>query len=180
MVFINEWLPNPSGADIEGEWVELWNDGVEAVGLYGWALQSGNGKAFVLGSRAIGAGDYLVLRRSETKLTLRNQGERLVLVDAQGRLVHEASFLGSAPEGKSVSRMGDRFIFSDPTPGEANSAAHTALLANDYPAAAPLQPAFSSGEFLLLLFVCAAALAVLALFFIKRNENLSQLFFGRH
>lgn len=180
MVLINEWLPNPIGSDADGEWIELWNGGEAAVNLRGWSLKTASGKKFVLGNREIGENDYLLLRRSESKLTLKNQDGAVILYDEAGRLAHEASFLGSAPEGKSISRVGEDFIFSEPTPGKANninlaaSAVHGA-----YPLSQPLNPGLSRLSFLELLIGSSLIIAAFVIVILKKNENLSQLFFGR-
>src|SRR3989338_6477825 len=50
MVQISEWLPNPAGADAEGEWIELWNSGQESVPLQGWRLTDAAGRSFRLGA----------------------------------------------------------------------------------------------------------------------------------
>ncbi len=78
MIYINEWLPNPAGADAQSEFVEIFNSGDEPVSLNGWVLKtSGGGKLKLKGM--IGGGQYLVLNRSETKLVLKNSGESLFL-----------------------------------------------------------------------------------------------------
>ena len=41
MVFINEWLPNPNGADAKGEFIELWNSGNAPINLSGWSVVCG-------------------------------------------------------------------------------------------------------------------------------------------
>ena len=38
MVFINEWLPNPIGADAKGEFIELCNNGTVPVDLGGMGI----------------------------------------------------------------------------------------------------------------------------------------------
>ena len=85
MLFINEWLPNPVGNDIKGEFIELFNDNTASVNLDGWNLKNEAGKQFKL-SGIIGPQGYLVLSRSKTKLALKNDGGALFLYDPQGVL----------------------------------------------------------------------------------------------
>ena len=59
MIFINEWLSNPTGADAKGEFIELWNNGNAPVNLNGWTLQVDSKKKFKL-SGSIRANEYLM------------------------------------------------------------------------------------------------------------------------
>lgn len=85
MIQISEWLPNPIGTDTQGEWVELYNSGPTAS-LVGWSLKIGSSSKFVFKSGEIGANSFLVLPRSEIKLTLRNFNESLYLMNPTGKI----------------------------------------------------------------------------------------------
>lgn len=185
MVYINEWLPNPAGADNGGEWIELFNGGTEKTSLNGWSLISGSGKKFIFGDKEISAGGYLLLKQPETKLTLKNQNETLYLYDAQGKIISKSSFLGSAPDGKSFSRTGDapgrgiEFIFAAPTPGAQNKIVKEFLAAENYPLRQPLNKPFGYFDALwLAIFVGLIYSFFITVIFIK-NDYLSKLFFGR-
>lgn len=181
MVYINEWLPNPVGADEDGEWVELWNNGANPVYLKGWFLKTASDKKFIFKDRKIEVNNYLTLKRSEIKLALQNQNGSLYLYDAAGQLIDSAGFLGSAPEGKSVSRFGKDFIFTNPTPGGANNAvAEASLINNIYPFSEPLNKRLGQSIFWELLIGTSLILTVFVIFVLKRNENFSKLFFGRN
>ena len=178
MIFINEWLPNPLGLDTEGEWVELFNGGNEAVRLDGWKLVSGDSK-FSFAGKDIVSGGYLVLRRSETKLVLKNIDGSIFLYDKEGHLVDSESFLGSAPEGKSFSRTGydpksltQQFVWSDPTPGTANKIAlNNSIATNNYPTNIPLNENLGAVEFWSMLLGAAVVLTAIVMFVLKRNES---------
>lgn len=187
MVLINEWLPSPTGNDAAGEWVELWNNGPAAAGLNGWNLITKGGAKTKL-SGEIGAGEYRVFWRKDTKLALKNTNEGLALYDNTGRLVDQSSFLGSAQEGKSFSRLrqgygghgAQNFVWGDPTPGAANKISLDMSVArNEYPLNQPLNRNLGGAEFLGLTIGTAAVLMALIIFVIKKNEDLSKLFFGR-
>ncbi len=189
MIFINEWMPNPAGSDAASEWVELFNNGQSQVSLNGWSLKTGTGKKVFLNNGRIDAASYLVLKRSDTKLSFRNAGESIFLYDGKGILVDQSGFLGSAPEGKSFSRISatgapskiQNFIFAEPTPGQPNNVANgqNFLTNNVYPFGQPLNG--SSGYIDILAMTVSSAL--LSAFFItillKRNDYLSKLFFSR-
>lgn len=115
MVLISEWLPDPEGSDAEGEWIELVNLGKETVDLSGWSVSNGARNATLSGT--IRPGEYVVITRRTFRFPLVNSDGHLVLKDQRGSTVDEVSFVGGAPEGKSVAReKGDSVLFLVPTP----------------------------------------------------------------
>ncbi|MDO8664689.1 MAG: lamin tail domain-containing protein [Candidatus Liptonbacteria bacterium] len=185
MVYINEWLSNPSGKDSGAEWVEIFNNGSEKISLQNWTLVSGNGKKFILSGKNIDAGGYLVLKQPETKLTLRNQNESLSLYDNQEKIISQSSFSGTAPEGKTFSRTGDTpgqgpaFIFAEPTPGAQNKIVKEFLATQAYPLNQPLNKSFGSLDAMGLALFVGLLYPFLIIAIFKRNDYLSKLFFGR-
>lgn len=202
MIYINEWLPNPVGKDTTGEFVEIFNSGKEPVNLSGWYLKTTGKTKFVL-SGEIKSGGFLVLKAPGFKLPLKNTDGQLFLFDASGKQVDHQQFLGSAPEGKSYSRVATRqnfpeenlggqahqnfstenlggqgFLFSEPTAGMTNKfLEQTALINNMYPTGVPLNRQLGVFDFVLLTLGVAVVLTGLIIFVIKTNENLSNLFF---
>ena len=201
MILINEWLPNPAGNDAQGEWVELFNSGSSSVSLDGWIIKTGGGStSLTTGTRkynlkgTIGAGgstqlttsEYLILKRTDTKLVLRNTDEKVFLYDAKGNLIDQSGFLGSAPEGKSFSRSalrslgegGQSFAWSEPTPGATNRISlNTNILHNAYPVGISLNKNLGVVEFWSMLLGAAVVLTAIVMFVLKRNESLFKLFF---
>jgi len=178
MVRINEWLPNPQGSDAQGEWVEFLNAGRASIDLRGWSIQTGGGKNLSLAGHTISPGEYLVLKRSDTSLVLRNTNETLLLYDRGEILVDKSSFLGSAPEGKSFSRRDTGFVFADPTPGSDNGGSEIELIEDSHPFGKPLNGVPNSADFVALVLGASFLIAILVVLIIKRNENISHLFFG--
>ena len=191
MIFINEWLPNPVGADAKGEFIELWNNGSAPVNVGGWTLQISGKKKFKL-SGLIRADEYVVLPKSETKLALKNADGSLFLYDAAGRPVDRSAFEGSAPEGESFNRVSynvynnssvygaiQQFAWSKPTPGAKNSASATIGISEiRYPVGIPLNAYRLSwiavvGCAMLAGVIFAAVLS----YSVRKDENISQLFF---
>ncbi len=180
MILISEWLPNPTGSDTVGEWVELQNTGNAPVNLFRWSLKTSSGKKFIFGNQTIGADGYLVLPRSETKLTLKNTDEKLFLYDAGGKLIDQSEFLGAAPEGKSVSRTGDTFRFAPPTPGAPNAVpVQTALVGDALPFEKPIAASASTFDFLGLMLGVGIIFGVLLTIAVKRDYALQELFFRK-
>jgi hypothetical protein len=178
MILINEWLPNPDGADADGEWIELWNNGAEALNIKGWALQPGSGKKYVLRERIIAPGGYATVHRSESKISLKNTGGEITLYDPSGAKRDTASFVGSAPSGLSYSRGEKIFSFVSPTPGAKNIVPETASMSASiaenilFPSHAPLVTVVA------LALAVGVILAYTAVLTIKKDETLSKLFFG--
>lgn len=79
-IYLWEILPNPSGNDAQGEFIEIFNADSRAVNLTGWSLSNEDGKKInfekFATSTIIQAGEYLAFFRPATKLVLHNdQGE---------------------------------------------------------------------------------------------------------
>ncbi len=179
MVVINEWLPNPQGSDVENEWIELLNTSAAPVDLSGWRIENTGGGLFRLPGYRIASKEFLLLPRATTKLSLRNTDGKLSLYNSGGRLVDVAEFRGTAPEGKSVSRSGDAFLFSEATPGTENKFAQTAnLIQNSYPMGSPINYVSQGAHVVEIALAVGALLTLLIFFGIKKNDYLSKLIFG--
>lgn len=185
MVYLNEWFPNPAGDDAAGEFVELYNQGTTPASLDRYAIGTGAKRRFSLTGRTIPPEGFLTLRRADTKLTLKNTDGELFLYGPDGRVLDHAGFKGSAPEGKSFSRMDygnaqevGHFAFADPTPGAKNQVAGTLVSSVSYPVGVPLDPAPTISS--VMLFGVGAALAILliSIYIISKNEDLSHCLFG--
>mgnify|MGYP001615169454 CR=1 FL=1 len=187
MVLINEWLPNPSGADSAAEWVELFNNGGEKIFLRDWTLVSGTGKKFIFKDQSVSAGGYLVLNKPETKLVLRNQNESLSLYDSQGKLVSQSAFSGSAQDGKSLARqsLGDggfsqnSFVFAEPTPGTVNIIVKEISVTENYPVDKLLGQSIGLFDILGLALFVGLIYSFFIIVTFKNNDYLSKLFFDR-
>lgn len=188
MVYLNEWFPNPFGADAAGEFMELYNPGSATVSLDGWTLETEKGKKISLAGRTIPPHGYLVLKHADTKSTLRNSDGGLALYNAAGALVDHGNFAGPAPKGKSFSRVDygtadiAHFAFVNPTPGAANQTANNTITVRAYPTGVTLNNAvghLNASGFFVIMVGSAALIAGLAIYIAKSHEDLSHLFFGR-
>lgn len=201
MVYISEFLPNPTGPDAAGEFIELYNGGPADVSLKGWRIGTGTAsttpsgetivpaktKAFQLTGFAVPARGYLVLKHAEDGISLKNTDGALLLYGPEGDVADKAAFHGAAPEGQSYSRMdggadpGRYFVFTDPTPGALNAVFGGNVSVEHHQAGVPLGPppaeyapalaAFSAIGF-------GAFLAAIITYAIKKNENISNVLFG--
>ncbi|MCL5017062.1 MAG: lamin tail domain-containing protein [Patescibacteria group bacterium] len=103
-MIIQEFLPNPVGADNAGEYIKIFNDGDKAVNLAGWKISDASNKSFSL-SGTIQPGGNLSLPYSQTKISLNNNGETISLFDAKGALVDKLGYSGVATEGKLITHQ---------------------------------------------------------------------------
>jgi len=102
-VVINEILPNPKGSD-EAEWIELKNLSNVDVNLENWEI-SDNAKKYVLPQIKILANGFLILERSQTKISLNNTGSETVsLKNSQGELISSTTYNETAKDDFSWAR----------------------------------------------------------------------------
>lgn len=109
---IKEFLPNPVGSDKEGEYIKLFNDSQQPASLSGWIIKDASGKTFKL-SGELNSGQELLLKYSDTKVALNNNGEKIFLYDAGGKLTDELGYTGQASEGRVINKK-----LAIPTPEE--------------------------------------------------------------
>ena len=120
-IIFNELFPNPKNED--GEYIELYNAGDENADLSGWILRdaSKSGKYVLPKDTSLETGEYLVIYKKDSKLSLNNSGEETVyLYNPNEELADKASYTGSK-ENKSYSFDGEAWRWSQYlTPGEDN------------------------------------------------------------
>lgn len=120
LVRINEVMANPVGADVGREYVEIVNMGLVPVDLAGWTLgDAGSPRRHVFGATALAPGQAVVvydrgshgsapgaINASTRALSLNNNGDRVILVDADG-LTQDTVTYGRTYAGLSFNRSPD-------------------------------------------------------------------------
>ena len=120
MVYIKEVFPNPAGNDAAGEWIKIINTGDSNVSLAGWSVLDASGKSFVFGDGAsIAPQNELILPYQETKLTLNNGGDTIILKDAGGHAVDTLIYSSAVSSDELI--IADRFIQSVEPQSEGNN-----------------------------------------------------------
>jgi hypothetical protein len=135
-LLINEVLPAPRNdyngdgvVDSNDEYIELYNPGRAPIPLEGWVLTNGDEDAsaqrmkFGKG-RYLGGGERLLLLRKAHRLSLRNDGGVIRLLDPQGVERDRVEWDATLIRGRSVSRIpdGGPWVWNaDATPGGANA-----------------------------------------------------------
>lgn len=123
-IYINEFIPDPTGSDQDNEWIELYNDDIETIDLTNWQLDDAeDGSAAFIFEETIlmSPGQYLVLSRSQTKIALNNTEDQVRLFYPNGDLAQEVSYFDSQ-EAWSVARQsnGQYAWTNQPTPNAEN------------------------------------------------------------
>jgi len=119
-VKISELLPNPSGTETEAEFIELVNDGNQNISLNGWTVSDGS-RTYTL-SGEIASDGYQAFYNADTKISLNNSGDSVILSAPNGDSKDEVSYSGTAAEDTSWARQnsGDFAWTTSPTPGATN------------------------------------------------------------
>ncbi len=118
-LLLSELLPNPSGSDSTDEWIELVNNGAEAIDVAGWEI-SDSSKSYTLDSQSVAAGGYLQLPIGTTGLSLNNGGETIELTDPFGTVIDSTTY-DAAGDGEAWARITDDWGWTtSPTAGTAN------------------------------------------------------------
>ena len=134
MIVLNEYLPNPIGDECStgGEWVELFNNGNEAVDLNNWKIKDEIGDITIVSATTTFSGSTMIgAKGSGTEwlvvyldgCVLNNNGDSLSLSDSSNILIDSTSYLGTVIENKSNARISDgigAWVDPVPTPGGAN------------------------------------------------------------
>ena len=133
MIFIKELYPNPPGSDAGAEWIKLGNDGQETISLVGWKLKDASGKIYVFKTGHILGRSDVMVKNSETKVSLGNKGDEVFLYDFDGKLADSLSYGGDAREGAIISRTGDFYFTEGQNLIEEDVPAYTATIADVMP-----------------------------------------------
>ena len=144
---------NASGSqsDAKREWVEIQNDGTDAVDLSDWRFNDGSNHTLAAppenggtGSLTLSPGTYAILASDaatflsenpsvsgtviDTVMSLNNTGDTLSLIDANSATENSVSYtsdLGASGDGNSLQLVNGAWAAGTPTPGAANTAGGT-------------------------------------------------------
>jgi len=103
-IVITEFLPNPEDSDRDNEFIEIYNAGETNANLKEWTLEDKMGKVKifeVLERVEIKPGGYKVFYSDETKITLNNSGDGVVLRNNEGDIISETPVSDSAKEDQA-------------------------------------------------------------------------------
>lgn len=123
-IIINEILPDPEGADGDGEWAEIYNQGENKVNLLNWRLDDmeGGSQPYKIKSDIwLNVGSYLVINRPESGLAFNNTSDEVRLFNDLDELIDGVEY-EAALENESYARgeNGKWFWTTKSTSGEKN------------------------------------------------------------
>lgn len=124
-VVINEALPNPTGSDETGEFIELYNPNSVEVLLEEYKIDDAEGgsRPYKLPSgTSISAKGYLAFDRPDSKITLNNDKDSVRFLSPDDEVIDEVSYDSVPKEGAAFARksLGDWEWTTTSTPGEEN------------------------------------------------------------
>ena len=103
-IFLSEIYPNPSGSELEEEFIELYNSSDSNVDLAGWKLSDSTDRKYTISAKdfdstSIVGKSYFIVKRKVSKISLNNSGNEYVrLYQPNGNPVDEIYYSGQAPE----------------------------------------------------------------------------------
>lgn len=123
-VFINEIYPAPENSHLSPEWIEIFNQNDFEVDLKDWKISDIIGKTRTYtfsGETKILPKGFLLLLQTTTKISLNNQGDRLNLIQPDGKILHYVEYT-KAQRGQSYNRGEYSWFWSSNlTPGTVNT-----------------------------------------------------------
>jgi len=117
-IVFTEVLPNPAGTDTD-EFIEFKNVSMRSIDITGWTVETSGGQRYTLPSLTMYPGSIVVFDRNTTRLALRNDKEKIVLLAPGQKNISQVEWKKSAPEARSYQRSSDgSYMWDMPTPGE--------------------------------------------------------------
>ena len=134
---------NPSGADSEHEWVEIYNNNSFAINTSGWKFyeaETNHGLTLINGSYLIQQNQYAIIADNsdifledypdfnstlfDSSFSLSNTGETIAIKNSSLDIINEITYnnsIGGDNNGNSISLINNSWQESTPTPGQKNS-----------------------------------------------------------
>ena len=128
-IIISEIYPNPSGSDLEFEWLELKNINETEIDLLGWQIKDNSKKTYKISAldfptTIIKPGQFFILPRSITGLALNNDQDTIKLLSPEDKTIQTIKYNEdeTVPENTAyaVDIEGNWFWSTTPTENQAN------------------------------------------------------------
>ncbi len=121
---LSELLPDPASplTDTADEYIEIYNPTANTVDLSGWKLRDESGDEYLIKNLQIDPLEHLAIYVTDSKITLNNTGDSVVLIDPNGKVVDETANYGNAEVGLSWIKIANQWQWAEAsTPGGINS-----------------------------------------------------------
>lgn len=118
---LSELLPDPSGADDENEFIEVWNPTSSTISLYQWRLRDNRNRWFAFTGTTLEPNARIAIPRSTSALALPNTSGSIALVHPSDAVIDATTYTRTIP-GASWSRDAQGFwrYTTSSTPGAPN------------------------------------------------------------
>ncbi len=126
-IIINEVFPNPAGPDMNQEFIELKNISPSDVDLTNWRLTTAK-QSFTLPSLKMTPGSIVIFYRSQTKLALNNEKEKITLSTQKNKIIDQVEYKTSSPQDQSYQRTIDLTLLWGPISPQAENLAQKEIL----------------------------------------------------
>jgi hypothetical protein len=122
-IIINEVFPNPTGIDLDQEFIEIKNISKTVISLKGWKITNAAKQNFILPSLTMSPKSIVVFYRQQTDLALNNNKEKITLHSKSGLIINRVEYKSPAPEDKSYQRNeAGKCSWDEISPGKDNLA----------------------------------------------------------
>lgn len=122
-ISLSEIFPNPLGNDLEGEFIEIWNQGEERLNLVSWILRdsSQSGQYKFSDDFWLEPGQFFALKREESGLTLNNDTDKVRMFDDMDSLMEEVEYKGGIENASYARGENNKWFWTTKvTPGKKN------------------------------------------------------------
>lgn len=102
-IIISEILPNPDGPDETKEYIKIYNTNNSDIDISGWKIEDSSGitNTYIIPKETIiGSQKTITFSRTETKIMLNNEGDKVLLLYPDKTLANAVSFV-KAPLGQT-------------------------------------------------------------------------------
>jgi len=122
-IVFNEVLPSPLGPDESEEWIEIYNQNNFTVDLTDWQISDVFGQIKIYSfpnDSLINANSYIVIGRPESKITLNNQEDELLLFNPNQEIIDSIHYEKAVSEQSFARLSGDWSWTNQLTPANSN------------------------------------------------------------
>jgi len=126
-LIISELMPDPASplSDTNDEWIELYNEGGEAVNIGGCILadtqKTGSTHEYKIPNATLAPGGFIVFYSKNTKISLNNDGDSARILSPDKKVIFDTQNYGKAKAGQSWAYDGEKWFWTvAPTAGALN------------------------------------------------------------
>jgi uncharacterized protein YdeI (BOF family) len=117
---LSEVLPDPTGDDREGEFIEIHNTADASMPLNGITIRDASGKSYTFADTPLPGGAYLALEREDSLIALNNGGDSVEIIDQNDKIIDSFTYEHSTTGSTHIRTENGWKQTTKPTPGAKN------------------------------------------------------------